>query len=94
VCFPLEKQEQHISHGRMVRYKSYSSPAMCKPASISLRSAYQQVSFLTEDVLAAFKVVVSSVQLTPGDFPDRSAVLVLTSFDTVTVPFRSSKFVS
>jgi hypothetical protein len=34
---------------------------MCKPVTLSLRSAYQQVFFLAKDGLAAFKVVDSSV---------------------------------
>jgi hypothetical protein len=93
VYFPLVTQEHHISHGRMGRYKSYSPSAMCKPACLSLRSAYQQV-FLSEHGRAALKVVVSSVPLTPSDVPDSNAVLALSRFDKVTVVFRSSKFVS
>ena len=90
VRFPLETQKHDISHGRMARYKSYSSPAVCKPTSTSLRSTYQQVLFfLAEDGLEASKVIVSSVPLTPTGSPDRSASLVLTTFD-----FRSSKFFS
>jgi hypothetical protein len=93
VYFPVETQERHISHGRMGRYKSYSFPAMCKPASLSLRSAYQQV-FIAEGGRTAFKVVVSSVPLTPSGMTDSNAVLSLTRFDKVTVPFRILKFVS
>jgi hypothetical protein len=66
---------------------------MCKPACLTLRAAYQQV-FLAEDRRAALKVVVSSVPFTPIGFPYSNAVLALTHFDKVTVPFRRSKFVS
>lgn len=59
VCFPLETLEQHISHGRMVRYKSYSSAAVRKPATTSLREHINRFFFfLAQDGLAAFKVVV------------------------------------
>ena len=89
--FLQDTQEQHISHGRTGRYESYSSPATCKPDSISLRSTYQQV-FLAEDGREASKVDVSPVPLTPSGFPDSSTVLVLTRFDVVTFHVRYSKF--
>jgi hypothetical protein len=71
---------------------NHSSPAVYEPVWTALLSAYQQV-FLAEDGGADINIVISSVLLTPRGFRD-AAVLALTRFNTITVPFRSSKSVS